>query len=173
MSARPTWRSQTGVVSLDPSQLTGGLLPLETRSPPRLRGSQVARGEAPRVVTATSGRTECGGTAQLVQLARAPKGLQLPTAPIAKYLLVLDALLIAIVIAAAIWKGAMLSSRLPFALTLPVALPAMSTMSVAMGAANLSKNGVRATRLSVIEDAASMDVICIDKTGTITENRLS
>ena len=168
-----------GVVSLDQSQLTGESLPVEARAgATAYAGSQVARGEASGVVTATAGRTQFGKTAQLVQLARAPKRLQLLTVSIAKYLLALDVVLIAIVIGAAIWKGTTLSNTLPFALMLlvasvPVTLPAMFTMSAAMGAANLSKNGVLATRLSAIEDAATMDVICVDKTGTVTENRLS
>ncbi len=168
-----------GVVSLDQSQLTGESLPVEARAgDSAYAGSQVARGEATGVVTATAGRTKLGKTAQLVQLARAPKRLQLLTVSIAKYLLALDAVLIAIVIAAAVWKGTSLSNTLPFALMLlvasvPVTLPAMFTMSAAMGAANLSRHGVLATRLSAIEDAATMDAICVDKTGTITENRLS
>ena len=168
-----------GVVSLDQSQLTGESLPVEARAgDSAYAGSQVARGEATGVVTATAGRTKFGKTAQLVRLARAPKRLQLLTVSIAKYLLALDAVLIAIVIAAAVWKGTSLSNTLPFALMLlvasvPVTLPAMFTMSAAMGAANLSRHGVLATRLSAIEDAATMDAICVDKTGTITENRLS
>ena len=168
-----------GVLSLDQSQLTGESLPVEAREGvTAYAGSQVARGEASGRVIATAGRTQFGKTAQLVQLARAPKRLQLLTVSIAKYLLALDVVLIAIVIVAAIWKGTTLSNTLPFALMLlvasvPVTLPAMFTMSAAMGAANLSKNGVLVTRLSAIEDAATMDVICVDKTGTITENRLN
>jgi H+-transporting ATPase len=168
-----------GVVSLDQYQLTGESLPVEARAgATAFTGSKVVRGEASGIVTATAGRTQFGKTAQLVQLARAPKRLQLLTVSIAKYLLALDVVLIAIVIVAAVIKGTTLSNTLPFALVLlvasvPVTLPAMFTMSASMGAANLSKNGVLATRLSAIEDAASMDVICVDKTGTITENHLS
>jgi len=168
-----------GVVSLDQSQLTGESLPVEAGAgAAAYTGSQVVRGEASGIVTATAGRTQFGKTAQLVQLARAPKRLQLLTVSIAKYLVVLDVVLIAIVVVAAFVKGTTLAVTLPFTLMLlvasvPVTLPAMFTMSAAMGAANLSKNGVLATRLSAIEDAASMDVICVDKTGTITENRLS
>ena len=86
--------------------------------------------------------------------------------------------LIAIVIIAAVVRSTALAITLPFALMLlvasvPVTLPAMFTMSSAMGARGLSKNGVLATRPSAIEDAASMDVLCADKTGTITRNQLT
>jgi len=167
-----------GVISLDQSQLTGESLSVEARAgAAAFTGSQVVRGEASGIVTATAGRTQFGKTAQLVQLARTPKRLQLLTVSIAKYLFALDVVLIAIVIVAAVIKGTTLSNTLPFALMLvasvPFTLPAMFTMSASMGAANLSKNGVLATRLSAIENAASMDVICVDKTGTITENHLS
>ena len=152
-----------GVVSLDQSQLTGESLPVEARAgDSAYAGSQVARGEATGVVTATAGRTKLGKTAQLVQLARAPKRLQLLTVSIAKYLVTLDAVLIAIVIAAAVWKGTTLSNTLPFALMLlvasvPVTLPATFTISAAMGAANLSRHGVlpehKFTLVKALQDA--------------------
>jgi hypothetical protein len=151
--------AEDGVISLDQYQLTGESLPVEARAgATAFTGSKVVRGEASGIVTATAGRTQFGKTAQLVQLARAPKRLQLLTVSIAKYLLALDVVLIAIVIVAAVIKGTTLSNTLPFALVLlvasaPVTLPAMFTMSASMGAANLSKNEVPATRLSAIEDA--------------------
>jgi H+-transporting ATPase len=171
-------RLSDGVISLDQSQLTGESLPVEARPGAfAYAGSRVSRGEASGVVTATADRTQFGKTAQLVQLARAPRRLQLLTVDIARYLFVLDALLIAVVVASALIRSASLSDTLPFVLMLlvasvPVALPSMFTMSAALGARMLGKSGILVTRLSAIEDAATMDVLCIDKTGTITENRL-
>jgi H+-transporting ATPase len=104
--------------------------------------------------------------------------MQLLTVQIAKYLLGLDIALIVVVAAAALVRGTTLSITLPFILVLlvasvPVALPTMFTMSAAIGSQMLAKNGVLVSRLSAIEDAATMDVLCADKTGTITENRMS
>jgi H+-transporting ATPase len=172
-------RLSDGAIALDQSQVTGESLPTEAQpGAVAYAGSRVSRGEATGVVTATAGRTQFGKIAQLVQLARAPRRLQLLTVEIARYLLALDFVLIALVAVAAIIRGTSLSDTLPFILMLlvasvPVALPAMFTMSAALGARALARSGVLATRLSAIEDAATMDVLCVDKTGTITENRLS
>ena len=170
---------RVGVVSLGQSQLTGESLPVEaTAGATAYTGSRVGRGEASGTVTATADRTRFGKTAQLVQLPPAPKRLQRLAVSIAKYLLALDVTLIAIVVIAAVLRHTSVSNTLPFALmvlvaSVPVMLPPMFTMSSAMGARGLAKNGVMTTRLSAIEDAATMDVLCVDKTGTITENRLA
>lgn len=168
-----------GVLSLDQSQLTGESLPVEAKTGMfAYTGSRVVHGEASGIVTATADRTHFGKTAQLVQLARAPRRLQLLTVQLAKYLFALDALIIAAVVVGLVIQGNSLVNALPFVLMLlvasvPVALPSFFTMSAAMGASMLAKNGVMTTRLSAVEDAATMDVLCVDKTGTITENRLS
>jgi len=172
-------RISDGVVSLNQSQLTGESMPVEAQ--PGMfayAASRVSRGEASGVVTATANRTHFGKTAQLVQLARAPRRLQLLTVDLAKYLFALDAVLIAVVVIGLVIRGDSLFDALPFILMLlvasvPIALPSMFTMTAALGARALAKGGVMATRLSAIEDAATMDVLCVDKTGTITENRLS
>jgi H+-transporting ATPase len=172
-------RISDGVILLDQSQLTGESLPVEAR-PGSLAyaGSRVNRGEASGIVTATNGRTQFGKTAQLVQLAQAPRRLQLLIVGIAKYLLVIDVVIIALVVTGVVIHGDMLSIALPFILVLlvasvPIALPAMFTLSSALGSQALAKSGILVSRLSAIEDAATMDVLCVDKTGTITENHLS
>jgi H+-transporting ATPase len=171
-------RLSDGMLSLDQAQLTGESLPVEARAGAfAYAGSQVRRGEASGIITATADRTQFGKTAQLVQLARAPRRLQRLTVEISKYLLALDVVLIAVAIVGSIIQSMPLWAMLPFTLMLlvasvPVTLPAMFTMSAALGAQALAKSGVLATRLSAIEDAATMDVLCVDKTGTITENRL-
>ena len=168
-----------GGVSVDQSQLTGESLPIDGRSGSTVySGSLLRQGEATGIVVATGTATYFGKTAQLVQLARSPRRLQLLIMEIAKYLLVLDIALILILVIVAVVQGTSLSSMVPFALMLlvvsvPVMLPPMFTMSSAMGASKLAQKGVLTTRLSAIEDAATMDVFCTDKTGTITQNRLS
>jgi H+-transporting ATPase len=168
-----------GTLSVDQSQLTGESLPVEAAARATVySGSLVQRGEATGIVTATGKNTYFGKTAELVQLAKAPGHMQQLTIQIAKYLLVLDIALLAIMVASAIVQDKSLSSTAPFTLMLlvaavPVALPTMFTMSAALGARGLATQGVLATRLSAVEDAAVMDVLCLDKTGTLTENHLA
>jgi H+-transporting ATPase len=172
-------RLTDGRVQVDQSQLTGESLPVAHQpGNTTYAGSSVTRGEATGVVTATGARTYFGKTAELVRVAQAPPRLELLIVKIAKYL---GAVVLALAIAAIpamILHGAPLAEMLPFALLLlmssvPVALPAMFTMSAALGARALADNGILVTHLSAIEDAASMDVLCLDKTGTLTENHLS
>src|SRR5208282_1436333 len=86
--------------------------------------------------------------------------------------------LLAVVIVLSVVRGASLLAMLPLVLVLlmsavPVALPVMFTISMAVGSRELAKRGVLVTRLSAAEDAATMDVLCVDKTGTITMNQLA
>ena len=168
-----------GQVSVDQSQLTGESLPVEVGPAENAyAGSRVVRGEASGVVVATADRTRFGQTAQLVQTARAPQGLQQFIIGTAKYLFIIDAALVAAVLLAGAVRGTSWTNTLLFSMMLlvaavPVALPAMFSTTAAMGASMLAKNGVLTTRLAAIEDAAAMDVLCLDKTGTITENHLS
>ncbi len=168
-----------GQLKVDQSQLTGESAQLDRGAGAVVyTGSLVVRGEASGVVTGTGARTYYGKTAELVRVAEAPRRLELLIVRIAKYLAVL---VIALAVAVfAYWgiEGKPFLAMLPFGLMLlvasvPVALPAMFTMSATLGAQGLAQNGILVTRLSAIEDAATMDVICLDKTGTVTENRLS
>jgi H+-transporting ATPase len=168
-----------GRVQVDQSQLTGESLPVDQEpGGTAYAGSLIARGEATGVVSATGARTYFGKTAELVRVAEAPRRLELLIVKIAKYLAGLVLVLAVAVLVATIAEGKSLLDMLPFGLMLlvasvPVALPAMFTMSAALGARGLAENGILVTRLSAIEDAAAMDVICLDKTGTITQNHLS
>jgi H+-transporting ATPase len=168
-----------GRLKVDQSQLTGESAQVDKRpGDPAYTGSLVARGEASGVVSATGSRTYYGKTAELVRVAEAPRRLELLIVRIAKYLAV-----VVVALAAAVFvywgvEGKSFLDMLPFGLMLlvlsvPVALPAMFTMSATLGVQGLAQNGILVTRLSAIEDAATMDVICLDKTGTITQNRLS
>ncbi|MEJ2398180.1 MAG: plasma-membrane proton-efflux P-type ATPase [Gammaproteobacteria bacterium] len=168
-----------GNVLLDQSALTGESLPVEASSgSSAYAGSIVKRGEATGEVTATGGRTYFGKTAELVRSARTVSHLQTTILTIVKYLIVLDLMLVAALFGYALAAGMSLSETLPFALILlvasvPVALPATFTLATALGALELSKRGVLVTRLSAIEEAAAMNVLATDKTGTITLNQLA
>jgi H+-transporting ATPase len=168
-----------GRLKLDQSQLTGESAQVD-KGPgaTAYTGSTVTHGEASAVVSATGTRTFYGKTAELVRVAEAPRRLEILIVRIAKYLALL---VIAVAMAVFIYwgvEGRSFLDMLPFGLMLlvaavPVALPAMFTMSATLGAQGLAKNGILVTRLSAIEDAATMDVICLDKTGTVTQNHLS
>lgn len=172
-------RLTDGQVQVDQSQLTGESLPVEYQSGnTAYAGSLVSRGEATGLVTATGARTYFGKTAELVRTAEAPRRLEGLIVKIAKYLGAVVMVLAVAAFATMIIRGTPLSEMLPFGMMLliasvPMALPMMFTMSAALGARALAEGGILVTRLSAIQDAASMDVLCLDKTGTITENRLT
>ena len=168
-----------GAVASDESDLTGESLPVE-KSPGAVvyAGSRITRGEASGEVTATGKRTSFGKTAELVKTAKTKSHLQEIILAIVKYLVILDAVLVAALLIYAGLAHLPWSEVLPFALILlvasvPVALPATFTVATAVGALDMSRHGVLVTRLSAIEEAAAMDVLCTDKTGTITQNRLA
>lgn len=172
-------RLTDGEILLDQSVLTGESLPVEHRAgSTTYSGSLVRRGEATGEVMATGTRTYYGQTAELVRVAEAPPRLERFVVAIAKYIAALDVLLAVAVFAAAAIRGTPLMEVLPFVLMLLVAsiphiLPTMFTMTAALGSRGLAEKGVLVARLSAIEDAASMDVLCLDKTGTLTKNRLT
>ncbi len=171
-------RVSEGETLLDQSALTGESLPAETGPGATVyAGAIVVRGECTGEVTATGTGTYFGKTTELVRTAKTAGHLQRIIFGIVKYLVILDALCIAALLVYALAAGMRLEEVIPFTLILlvasvPVALPATFTVATAIGALELAKSGVLITRLSAIEEAAGMDVLCSDKTGTITENRL-
>lgn len=168
-----------GVVEADESELTGESLPVEkSAGATAYAGSRIKRGEASGQVTATGKHTYFGKTAELVKTAKTASHLQEIVFAIVKYLVILDAVLVGALLVYAGFAHLPWSEVLPFALILlvasvPVALPAMFTVATALGALDMSHHAVLVTRLSAIEEAAAMDVLCTDKTGTITQNRLA
>ncbi len=168
-----------GVVDADESELTGESLPIEKSAGATVyAGSRLKRGEATGEVTATGRHTYFGKTAELVKTAKTASHLQTIIFAIVKYLVILDAVLVGGLLVYAFFAHLHWSEVLPFALILlvasvPVALPATFTVATALGALDMSHHAVLVTRLSAIEEAAAMDVLCTDKTGTITQNRLA
>ena len=129
-------------------------------------------GEATGVVVATGAGTYFGRTTQLVESAHPKLHVEEVTSRVVRWLLVIVGALVAVTFVTALAKGLPLVEILPIALVLlmsavPVALPVMFTVSMAVGSMELGRHGVLITRLSAIEDAANMDVLCADKTGTL------
>jgi H+-transporting ATPase len=172
-------RLADGDIQVDQSTLTGESLPVEAVSGgTAFAGSVVMRGEASGDVTATGGRTYFGKTAELVRTATTVSHLQAIIFTVVKYLVMLDGALVFILLVYSRIEHLPMTEMLPFALILlvasvPVALPATFTVATALGSMELAGNGVLVTRLSAIEEAAAMEVLCSDKTGTITQNRLA
>ncbi len=173
-------RIQEGSVMVDQSALTGESLPVDkVRETIVYAGSSIARGEAIGEVIATGTATYYGKTAQLLQIGKSELVIERITLGLTKYLLVLDVVFISIVALQAIFSPSpsSISEILPLLLTLliasvPVALPAMSAITLSLGALELAHQGVIVRSLDAVEAAAMMDVTCLDKTGTITENKL-
>ncbi len=168
-----------GTVQIDQSALTGESVELDRGANDVLySGSVVKHGEASAVVVATGVKTYYGRTTQLVQSARPRLHIEDVITRVVRWLFVIVGIQVFITLVVAIAGGISLLEILPLSLVLlmsavPVALPVMFTVSMAVGAVELGRHGVLVTRLSAAEDAANMDVLCADKTGTLTLNRLS
>ncbi len=167
-----------GNLDVDQSAVTGESLAVEKgEGESVVSGSTITQGEATGVVTATGARTYFGKTVELVQIAKPKLHMEEVTSKVVQWLLVMVGSLLALAIAYTAVVGQNVFAILPLAVVLlvsaiPVALPTMFTISMALGSLELAKTGVLITRLSAGEDAATMDVLCADKTGTITMNRL-
>ncbi len=169
----------TGTVSVDQSALTGESMDTDKASGDVLSsGSVVRRGEGNAVVMLTGAQTYFGRTTELVQAARPKLHIEAVVAKIVRWLFVIVGALLGVVAVLSLIQGAPLLEMVPLMLVLlmsavPVALPVMFTVSMAVGSKELARRGVLVTRLSAAEDAATMDVLCVDKTGTITMNKLA
>jgi H+-transporting ATPase len=169
----------TGDLSIDQSVLTGESLPVDVQQSAIIySGSIVRRGEAKGVVVNTGANTYFGKTAELVKIARPKSHQEQIMLAIVRYMMLLGMGVLVLVAAYAAIIGTDLLSILTFAViflmgAVPVALPAVMTIVQSVGATELARKSVLVTRLDSIEDAASIDVLCLDKTGTITQNKLS
>ncbi len=168
-----------GELEIDQSALTGESQGIEKKADDVLySGSIVRRGEANALVILTGARTYYGRTAELVQIARPKLHIEEVTSQVVRWLFLIVSVLVAAAFILSAARGVPIADILPLALVLllsaiPVALPVMFTVSMAVGSLQLAHKGVLVTRLSAAEDAATMDVLCADKTGTITMNRLA
>ncbi|MEM0053913.1 MAG: plasma-membrane proton-efflux P-type ATPase [Nitrososphaeria archaeon] len=169
----------SGEVSVDQSALTGESLPVNLHPSDIIYSSSiVTRGEAKCVVVNTGINTYFGRTAELVKTAKPKSHQEEIMMSITKYMMYVGIVALILTLAYALLLNMNILSLLTLAViflmgAIPVALPAVLTIVQAVGAMELAKEGVLVTRLNSIEDAASIDVVCLDKTGTITQNRLS
>lgn len=169
----------TGELAVDQSALTGESMTMEKKVDGVLySGSVIRQGEANGVVILTGTKTYYGRTTELVQSARPKLHMEEVISRVVKVLVIIVGALLAIAFAVSLVRGVNLIEILPLMLVLllsavPVALPVMFTVSMAVGSMELARKGVLVTRLSASEDAATMNVLCVDKTGTITMNKLS
>ena len=167
-----------GSFGVDQSALTGESIIVEKSAGEiAYSGSSVKRGEATCIVNATGIKTYFGKTVSLLELAKPKLHMEEVTVKVANRLLIIVLASLLIVFVYAVLTGFSLAVLLPLAgvllvASVPVAMPTMFTVNMALGSSALAKQGVLVTRLSASEDAATMDVLCADKTGTITMNRL-
>jgi len=167
-----------GAVSIDQSAITGESLPVEPEPGTTVyAGSIVRKGESYAKVTGTGKNTFFGKSAEIMRTTKTPSHLQTTIFSIVRALVIFDILLILALLIYSLIQGISLFDIIPFSLLLliasvPVALPATYALSTALGSMELAKRGVLVTRLSAIEEAAAMNILCIDKTGTLTQNVL-
>src|SRR5580658_6943240 len=168
-----------GNVLLDQSTLTGESLPIEGGAGVEAyAGTLVRRGEAVGEVQATGIRTKFGRTAELVRTAHVASSQQVAVLRVVRNLAICNGVVIVFQAVYAGTLGLTVHEIVPLLLTailaaIPVALPAAFTLSGALGARALARQGVLPTRLSAVDEASTMDVLCVDKTGTLTRNELA
>jgi P-type E1-E2 ATPase len=168
-----------GELRIDQSALTGESREVAKKTGEGLYSASIARrGEATGVVTATGAATYFGRTTQLVDSARPKLHVEAVVTRVVKWLFLIVGAQVAVLFVASLAEGLPLFDILPLSLVLlmsavPVALPVMFTVSMAVGSLELARRGVLITRLSAAEDAANMNILCADKTGTLTMNQLS
>jgi H+-transporting ATPase len=166
-------------VQVDQSALTGESLPVEHKSGDAVfSGSVLKQGEIEAIVYATGKSTYYGKTAELVESAITRSHLQRAVIKIADYLLVIAAVLAVIIISVAISRHDKLLEVAQFVLVLtiaavPVAMPAVLSVTMALGAKILAAKQAIVTKLTAVEEIAGIDILCSDKTGTLTKSELT
>ncbi|MDR3438594.1 HAD-IC family P-type ATPase [Telmatospirillum sp.] len=168
-----------GSVLLDQSMLTGESIPAEVGAgADAFAGALVRRGEAVAVVTATGDRTKFGRAAELVRTASVESSQQKVVLRVVRNLVLFNGAVTLVLAAYAFLLAMPLAEIIPLLLvavlsSIPVALPSMFTLAAAVGARSLASRGVLPTSLSAVDEAAGIDILCADKTGTLTRNELT
>ena len=166
-------------LSVDQSALTGESLPVDKNVGDIAYSSSIAKqGEMVALVTATGANTFFGKTAKLVSSAKSVSHFQKAVLTIGDYLIYLSLGLAAILILTMLFRGEPVLTLFQFALILvvaaiPVAMPAVLSVTMAIGAVVLARKKAILTKLESIEEMAGMDILCSDKTGTLTQNKLT
>jgi H+-transporting ATPase len=166
-------------IEVDQSALTGESLPATRQSGEAVfSGSIVRQGEIGALVYATGTKTYFGRTAELVQGAHTISHFQKAVLRIGNYLIVFAVVMVAAIIAVAIYRGDPILATLQFALVLtvaaiPVAMPTVLSVTMAVGARLMAKKKAIVSKLVAIEELSGVDVLCADKTGTLTQNKLT
>ncbi len=166
-------------IEVDQSALTGESLPVTVKAGGAVfSGSILRHGEIDAMVYATGTNTYFGKTAQLVEEAHTVSHFQRSVLKIGDYLIILAAALVILILVVALFRGDPVLTTLEFCLVLlvaaiPVAMPTVLSVTMAVGARLLAKKEVVVTRLSAIEELAGVDILCSDKTGTLTQNKLT
>jgi H+-transporting ATPase len=172
-------RLSAGSVLLDQSMLTGESAATEAGAGSQaFAGALVRRGEAVAVVTATGERTKFGRTAELVRTAKVESSQQKTVLRVVRNLVLFNGVVTILLAAYALSVSMPFSEIVPLLLvailsSIPVALPSMFTLAAAVGARSLASRGVLPTSLSAVDEAAGIDILCSDKTGTLTRNELA
>ena len=168
-------------LSIDQSALTGESLPV-TKKPEDIvySNSIVKQGEMIGIAVATGLNTYFGKTVKLVAKAEANQRshFQKMVIDVGNFLIIVTVVLVAIIIFYGVKRHENIFELLEFSLILtvaaiPVALPTVLTVVMAVGALNLAKKQAIVSRLAAMEELAGMDVLCSDKTGTLTQNKMT
>ncbi|HCX68181.1 MAG TPA: metal-transporting ATPase, partial [Rhodobiaceae bacterium] len=163
-------------LTIDQSALTGESLPVEKKAGEEVYSGSIARqGEMNGVVTATGMKTYFGKTAGLVEEASSISHFQRAVLRIGNFLIALTGVLVATIVVISMLRHDPAMETIQFALILavasiPVALPAVLSVTMAVGAERLARFKAIVSRLVSIEEMAGMDILCTDKTGTLTKN---
>ncbi len=163
----------------DESALTGESLPVEKHiSDVAYSGSVVRQGEMDAIVVTTGMNTFFGKTAQLVSEAKVESHFQKAVLKIGDYLIALAVMLVAVIFVVGLFRHESIPEILKFSMVLvvasiPAALPAVLTVTMAVGAGALARKEAIVSKMTAIEEMAGMDILCSDKTGTITKNELT
>ena len=168
-----------GPIQVDQSALTGESLPVtRSENDSVYSGSIVKQGEVRSLVTATGEKTYFGKTAQLVESTHTTSHFQQAILRIGNFLIILAISLVILILGVALFRGNEMITTLQFALVLtvaaiPVAMPTVLSVTMAVGARLLAQKKAIVSRLAAIEELAGIDILCSDKTGTLTQNKLT